>query len=52
LTLGTKARIMAKHALVRAQEAVDEGNKILEAEVSNYVPNTHTNSRIPNPSSP
>jgi len=34
MTLGTKARIAAKHALVRAQEAVDEGNKILMMEVN------------------
>merc|ERR1712159_628827 len=33
LTMGTKARIMAKHALVRAQESVDEGNRILQAEM-------------------
>jgi len=33
LTMGTKSRILAKHALVRAQESVDEGNRILQAEM-------------------
>jgi hypothetical protein len=34
MTLGNKARIAAKHALVRAQEAVREANKILDLELT------------------
>jgi hypothetical protein len=33
LTMGTKGRIAAKHALIRAQDALDDANKILEMEV-------------------
>jgi len=34
LTLGTKGRIAAKHALIRAQDALNDANKILEMEVN------------------
>jgi hypothetical protein len=34
MTLGNKARIAAKHALIRANEAVDEANKILDLEMT------------------
>jgi len=34
MTLGNKARIAAKHALIRAQEAVREANKILDLEMT------------------
>jgi hypothetical protein len=43
-TLGTKGRIAAKHALIRAQDALNDANKILKMEVSKK--NVITQSRL------
>jgi len=43
-TLGTKGRIAAKHALIRAQDALNDANKILEMEVTKK--NIITESRL------
>lgn len=44
LTLGTKGRIAAKHALNRAQDALNDANSILKMEVTKK--NVITNSRL------